>query len=303
MLAAVPAQGGYIVGWGDDSTGQIDVPVGDDYVAVAAGRYHSLAIRADGSLVAWGSNGLGQCDVPAGSDFVDIAAGVFHSIALRTDGSVVDWGCYEPPSGGLEPVPQPDGSFVCIDAIRSGNGGVLSDGSLAVWGYDWSTVPAGNDFVDIDLGGIHSLALRSDGSVAAWGNNGYGACDVPLGNDFIAVGAGAYYSLALKYEGSLMAWGSNFGGQLDVPVGSDFVTISAGGAHSLALRADGTLAAWGSNSYGQCDVLELPDNMRYVAISAGQDYSLAVVEEIPEPTTLLFVAGGAVFVALRRKGH
>jgi hypothetical protein len=83
----------------------------------------------------------------------------------------------------------------------------------------------------------HSLALKSNGSVVAWGDNSYGQCNVPDGNDFVAVAAGASHSLALKSDGSVVAWGRNDKGQCDVPSGkgNDFVAIAAGSSHSLAL--------------------------------------------------------------------
>ena len=63
------------------------------FVAVAAGEYHSLGLKADGSIVAWGSNDYGQCNVPAPNrDFVAVAAGYRHSLGLKSDGSIVAWG-------------------------------------------------------------------------------------------------------------------------------------------------------------------------------------------------------------------
>ena len=59
-------------------------------------------------------------------------------------------------------------------------------------------MPAGNDFVAIAAGGRHSLALKSDGSLAAWGNNDYGQTNVPPGNDFVAIAAGYLHSLAIQ---------------------------------------------------------------------------------------------------------
>ena len=55
----------------------------------------------------------------------------------------------------------------------------------------------------------HSLALKSDGSLVGWGDNGYGQTNVPAGNDFVAIAAGDYHSLALKSDGSLVGWGDN----------------------------------------------------------------------------------------------
>ena len=62
-------------------------------VALAAGGYHSVALRADGTLVAWGNNDAGQTDVPAGLDrVVGITAGLYHNVALRADGTIRTWG-------------------------------------------------------------------------------------------------------------------------------------------------------------------------------------------------------------------
>lgn len=169
-------------------------------------------------------------------------------------------------------------------------------GKLVAWGnndFGQTNVPAGDDFVAIDAGQAnHSLALRSDGSLAGWGSNHgdaglgsadifYGQATVPPGNDFQAIAAGAFHSLALKTDGSLVGWGSNeiLGndpnptGQATVPAGNDFVAIAAGDWHSLALKSDGSLVAWGDNSEGQTNV---PAGNDFVAISAGDFHNLAL---------------------------
>jgi alpha-tubulin suppressor-like RCC1 family protein len=83
----------------------------------------------------------------------------------------------------------------------------------------------------IDAGGWHSLALRADGSIVAWGDNSYGQCNVPSENDFIAVSAGYFCSLALRANGSIVAWGDITG----IPTGNTFTDIDAGSSHYLAL--------------------------------------------------------------------
>jgi alpha-tubulin suppressor-like RCC1 family protein len=74
---------GSILGWGHDEFGQATPPAGNDYIAVAAGAYHSLALKSNGSIVAWGANGHGQAISPEGNDFISIAAGKSHNLALK----------------------------------------------------------------------------------------------------------------------------------------------------------------------------------------------------------------------------
>jgi alpha-tubulin suppressor-like RCC1 family protein len=135
--------------------------------------------------------------------------------------------------------------------------------------------PIENEAVQIAAGKDHSLALKKDGSVWAWGENGCGQ----LGDGSFAnktspvrvaglshvtmIAAGHYHSLAIKDDGSVWAWGGNSSGQLgdetttnkSSPVqvsGLSQVTRIAGfSSHSLALKDDGSVWAWGSNYYSQ----------------------------------------------------
>jgi alpha-tubulin suppressor-like RCC1 family protein len=75
---------GSLVGWGWNAYGQADVPAGGDFVGIAGGGYHGLALSSDGSLRGWGANVPEAANVPAGNDFVAIAGGLYHSLALRT---------------------------------------------------------------------------------------------------------------------------------------------------------------------------------------------------------------------------
>ena len=59
------------------------MPAGNNFVAIAAGYYHSLALKSDGSLASWGENVFGQTNVPAGNNFLAIAAGGYHSLAIQ----------------------------------------------------------------------------------------------------------------------------------------------------------------------------------------------------------------------------
>ncbi len=78
-------QGGTVVAWGYNKFGQTTVPAGlSGVVAIAAGEYHTVALKQDGTVVAWGYNGYGETTVPAGlSGVVAITAGGYHTVALK----------------------------------------------------------------------------------------------------------------------------------------------------------------------------------------------------------------------------
>ena len=131
-------------------------------------------------------------------------------------------------------------------------------------------MPAGlNGVVAVAAGGSHSLALRGDGTVVAWGNNSYGQATVPASlSNVVAIAAGTAHSLALRSDGTVAGWGSPA-----LLAGlSNVVAISAEGNHSLALRSDGRVVAWGNNSYGQAAVPTAVSNVVFIA--GGGSHSL-----------------------------
>jgi alpha-tubulin suppressor-like RCC1 family protein len=109
---------------------------------------------------------------------------------------------------------------------------------------------------------------------------------VPPGlSNVVAIAVGFSHSLALKDDGTVVAWGGNWEGQATVPPGlSNVVAIAAGANHSLALKADGTVVAWGNAvgsypNYGQSVVPPGLSNVK--AIAAGESHSLALVFDGP----------------------
>ena len=122
-ILAPAAHAASILGWGEqriDSAQLLPNP-SNPFTAIAAGAYHSLALRSDGTIVGWGRNNYGQATPPAGNKFTAIAAGYWHSLALRSDATIVGWGWND---------------------------------------YGQATPPAGNEFTAIAAGGEHSLALQ-----------------------------------------------------------------------------------------------------------------------------------------------
>lgn len=125
----------------------------------------------------------------------------------------------------------------------------------------------------------HNVAVKADGTVAAWGANYDGQTDVPAGlTDVVAAAAGWNHSLALKRDSTVVAWGFDSNGETSVPAGlTDVVAVSASANHNLALKADGTVVAWGYSGNGQTDVpAGLTD---VVAVSAGANHSLALKKD------------------------
>jgi hypothetical protein len=131
---------------------------------------------------------------------------------------------------------------------------------------DWKLVSSGSG---------HTLALKTDGSLWAWGNNNAGQLGdgtttnrnkpvkIGISTDWKQVSCGTFHTLAVKTDGSLWAWGSNINGALGdgttvnktapVKIGSstDWQQTVATDNYTLALKTDGTLWAWGSNTNGQ----------------------------------------------------
>ena len=80
--------------WGYNDDGQCSVPASfSGALAVAAGTYHSLALKSDGTVTAWGLDYEGLCTFPAGlSGVTALSSGLYHSLAVKSDGTVVAWG-------------------------------------------------------------------------------------------------------------------------------------------------------------------------------------------------------------------
>jgi hypothetical protein len=137
-------------------------------------------------------------------------------------------------------------------------------------------IAAGGEYSFSPSFGGHSLALKDDGTVVAWGQNNYGQATVPKGlTGVVAIAAGNEHSLSLKSDGTVIGWGQNNFNQIGLPAGNGSITaIAAGGDHSLALKSDGTVVAWGENNVGQSSVPA--DLTGVVAIAAGPYRSLAL---------------------------
>jgi hypothetical protein len=145
--------------------------------------------------------------------------------------------------------------------------------SVVGWGYNLfgqaAPPPDLSNVVAIAAGGLHSLGLKSDGTVVGWGCNDYGqATPSPNLSNAVAIAASWYGSLALRSDGTVVGWGDE-----TPPAGlSGIVAIAASG--SLALRSDGTVVGWGDNAFGETNTPEGLSSV--VQIAAGLVHRLAL---------------------------
>jgi len=228
---------GTMLAWGNNTQGQLGdgttvtkvnpVVVADalgnpitGIQSIAAGLNHALALKNDGTMLAWGVNNLGQLgdgttlsksnpvvvtDALGSpiSGVISVTAGDNYNVALKNDGTMLAWGY--------------------------NNVGQLGDGTTATKFNPVVVSDAlGNPITGITMvsaGGVHTLALKSNGNIAAWGDNTWGKLGdgtsvnrvnpVVLNTGIaISVAAGNLHSLALRSDGLMLAWGRNFYGQL-----------------------------------------------------------------------------------------
>jgi len=246
-----------------------------------------------------------------GSDgyFTDDGSGVLNG-SFNVGGGVMI-----PASGTINYV---TGSYAIDLGVMGGtvNGLPLSITYTAI--FAGGTLGATVASTKIAGGGSHSLLLKSDGTVVAWGDNSAGQTNVPTGlSNVVSVAAGQNHSLALRFDGTVVAWGGNASGQTNVPSGlSNVVAIAGGDTHSLALKTDGTVVAWGDNTLGQTNVPSGLSNI--IAIAAGGAHCLALKFDgtvvawgdngegqanVPSGLTnvVMIAGGGAHSLALRSK--
>ena len=263
---------GTVAATGDNFHGQCDVSGWHDLVAVAAGNVHTVGLRADGTAVATGSNNNGRCDVSGWHDLVAVAAGSSHTVGLRADGTAVATGDNE--FGQCDVSGWRD--LVAVAAGTWHTVGLRADGTAVATGFNEDgqcDVSDWQEIVAVAAGDWHTVGLRADGTAVATGYNGDGQCDVSGWQEIVAVAAGQFHTVGLRADGTAVATGYNEFDQCDVSGWRDLVAVAAGNSHTVGLRADGTVAATGDNFHGQCDVSGWHD---LVAVAAGNVHTVGL---------------------------
>ena len=156
-----------------------------------------------------------------------------------------------------------------ISVSRTHTVALKSDGTVVASGDNENgegDVSKWADIVAIGAGGVHTVGLKSSGTVVATGFNGDDRCNVGEWTDIVAVSAGRCHTVGMKSDGTVVATGANDKGQCNVGKWTDIVAVSAGDLYTIGLESNGTVVATGFNDVGQCNVSEWTD---IAAISAG----------------------------------
>ncbi len=190
--------------------------------------------------------------------------------AQLTFGSVAAWG--RNASGECLPPPGLTNVFAVAGAFGA-SFAVRTDGSIAAWGSGAQTnIPASaSNVVAIATSGILNYALMSDGRVVSWGG-----ISAPALSNIVSLAVGSGFGYALRTEGTLTNWGSTPWGSnpaLNFPVGLNHVTaIAAGNNNAIAVKNDGTIVMAGIGA-----VTNVPAGLtNVVSVAVGNTYDMAL---------------------------
>lgn len=253
------------------STSVVTVPGLRDVVAVAAGDWHFVALRSDGTVWTWGREaGLVGHPVQDGDEFDSYQRYVLGSQCRAT----------------ADDVPAQVTGLGGIVAISAGDHHTLAlddAGVLWAWGMNWHGELGDGSLFDRDVpvpvltgvaamaaGAGQSVAVLDTGAVLAWGLGNPSPTRVDGLRGIREVATGADHVLGLAHDGTVWAWGGNGSGQLGDGTYEDRIqpvqvvglpgpvkTVAAGAHVSFAVTMAGALWGWGSN--GHTNQLGLPD--------------------------------------------
>lgn len=258
ILAAGPyhtvlaKEDGSTIAIGKNDECQCNVTMWQDITHVAAGQKHTVGLKSDGTVVAVGDNSLSQCNVDSWTNIIRIAAGNDMSAGLKSDGMVVSTRYDVSSWWGITQI---DAAGYLIVGLKY-DGTVIATGNsylTKIWPATAQEISSWTNIVQIAAGSDgHVVGLKDDGTVIAAGPNEFGQCDTEMFFDIIQIAAGNRHTLGLKSDGTVMAAGDNSEGQCDVNSWSDIIELAAGDYHTVGMTSDGSLIGTGNNDNYQC---------------------------------------------------
>lgn len=287
---------------------------GADVVSIWGGARGTIILKSDGTVWTWGANfngklGIGDTNIvrssvpvevhgPGNAGFFNqvkaIMGGEIHNVALKSDGTVWTWGW---------------------NGLGQLGDGTTNNASIPIQAGLTAVPPLASV---IKLGGrpYFTLAVKSDGTIWAWGMNTFGQMGNSTASSFanvpgmvsnsapggpinnpLQVTCGYQFGAALATNGTVWTWGSGTHGELgnnttgssylpaQVPGLTNITAISCGWFHILALKADGTVWTWGNNSNGELgdgtasnrsNAVQVLNISNIVSVSGGDSHSSAL---------------------------
>ena len=310
LFAAAVKSDGTLWLWGQNNYGQLGLgnttnrsspnQVGSltNWLSVACGYNFTLSIKTDGTLWAWGQNNWGQLglgnttyysspkQVGALTTWLSVTGGYQFTFAIKTNGTLWAWG--------------------------HNNIGQLGLGNTTSYYSSPKQVGALTNWLSVACGTYFTTAIKTDGTLWSWGNNGNGQLGlndtanrnspVQVGalNTWINVATGGSNVLAVKTNGTLWSWGRNVAGQLGLgnttaysspkQIGAltNWSKPSAGGSVGQnvgVIKTDGTLWSWGANGYGQLGLgntsyysspMQVGASTNWLLITMGSSWALGI---------------------------
>ena len=247
---------------------------GANWKQVSCGTDHTAAVKIDGTLWTWGSNQFGHLGINSGNtsstpvttfaggtDWKQVSCGHYHTAAIKTDGTLWTWGRNDNGQMGIN---------IVVTAFESPRCTPIT------------TFAGGTNWKQVSCGGLHTAAIKTDGTLWVWGGNSSGQLGINFSNlinkstpvttfaggtNWKQVSGGSFYTAAIKTDGTLWTWGNNSNASLgdntiinrSTPVttfagGTNWKQVSGGFYPTAAVKTDGTLWTWGSNQFAQLGV-------------------------------------------------
>ncbi len=273
------------------------MPSSPDFVAVAAGYIHNVALKADGTLTVWGTDNDGALGVPSGlTGVIAISAMSSSNLVLKSDGTVVGWG------GDQTFVPS---GLTGVRAMVAGGAVIKFDGSVISWAKSYTTLLLTPVYAQkataIAMAGANVMAVIPYLPTVITGEPRTQTAPPGAAVEFaVAVSGVGPFAYAWKKNGVTLADGGNVVGATTAKlsiVGSGVQSADAG-AYSLTVTSGGGTVTSQSAALTVADAPVITTRPRTRMLQVGQSASFAVAVSGTAPLTYQWRRNGQLLAGV-----